>query len=178
MSLRGASMVEFGEPGAGRCTLLTCGSMVLSPGDSRPLPARNRKTTSSGAPPTKPPTHPPLDTIVHAERCGSFEECIAWARRKFQQQFYDRIAQVGAKAGKGHQAGHLQSLFAPSIRAAGHRSLVRPDICRSRCCSRQAGLQLRLLLPPAAWDDLFFFFVFFFLSFFPVPHAAAGVHLP
>ena len=31
-----------------------------------------------------------------AERCGSFEECVAWARRKFQQQFYDRIAQVRA----------------------------------------------------------------------------------
>ncbi|KAL4450533.1 hypothetical protein ABPG77_000889, partial [Micractinium sp. CCAP 211/92] len=32
--------------------------------------------------------------VLVTERCGSFEECIAWARRKFQQQFYDRIAQL------------------------------------------------------------------------------------
>lgn len=32
--------------------------------------------------------------VLVSERCGSFEDCIAWARRKFQQQFYDRIAQL------------------------------------------------------------------------------------
>ena len=37
----------------------------------------------------------PLPACPPAERCISFEECVAWARRKFQQQFHDRIAQVG-----------------------------------------------------------------------------------
>ncbi|KAI3434380.1 hypothetical protein D9Q98_002458 [Chlorella vulgaris] len=32
--------------------------------------------------------------VLVAERCTSFEECITWARTKFQQQFYDRIAQL------------------------------------------------------------------------------------
>eukprot|EP00887_Chlorella_sp_A99_P004082 scaffold23.g4082.t1 len=32
--------------------------------------------------------------VLVSERCSSFEECVAWARRKFQQQFHDRIAQL------------------------------------------------------------------------------------
>eukprot|EP00890_Picochlorum_soloecismus_P002580 jgi/Picsp_1/3322/NSC_06161-R1_ubiquitin-activating enzyme e1 len=31
---------------------------------------------------------------IHAERCESFEDCIKWARTKFQQQFHDRIKQL------------------------------------------------------------------------------------
>lgn len=31
---------------------------------------------------------------INAERCESFEDCIAWARAKFQQQFHDRIKQL------------------------------------------------------------------------------------
>uniref|UniRef100_A0A1D1ZMI8 E1 ubiquitin-activating enzyme n=1 Tax=Auxenochlorella protothecoides TaxID=3075 RepID=A0A1D1ZMI8_AUXPR len=32
--------------------------------------------------------------VLVSEHCTTFEECIAWARRKFQQQFHDRIAQL------------------------------------------------------------------------------------
>lgn len=38
-----------------------------------------------------------LEKVVEAlvsERCGSFEDAIAWARHKFQQQFHDRVAQL------------------------------------------------------------------------------------
>ena len=38
-----------------------------------------------------------LEKIVEAlvsEQCSTFEEAIAWTRRKFQQQFYDRVAQL------------------------------------------------------------------------------------
>ncbi|PSC67218.1 Ubiquitin-activating enzyme E1 2 [Micractinium conductrix] len=35
-----------------------------------------------------------LVEVLVSERCQSFEDCIAWARRKFQQQFHDRIAQL------------------------------------------------------------------------------------
>jgi ubiquitin-activating enzyme E1 len=31
---------------------------------------------------------------INAERCESFEDCITWARIKFQQQFHDRIKQL------------------------------------------------------------------------------------
>ena len=31
---------------------------------------------------------------INAERCESFEDCITWARLKFQQQFHDRIKQL------------------------------------------------------------------------------------
>jgi ubiquitin-activating enzyme E1 len=34
-----------------------------------------------------------VEILVH-ERCTSFEDAVAWARRKFQQQFYDRVAQL------------------------------------------------------------------------------------
>lgn len=62
-----------------------------------------RATTSP--PPLLTRPHPALRRRPAAERCNSFEDCIAWARRKFQQQFYDRIAQVrffsrGAKGGR------------------------------------------------------------------------------
>ena len=38
---------------------------------------------------------------------SSFEDCVAWARRKFQQQFHDRIAQVWLRAAaeQGEPAG-------------------------------------------------------------------------
>ncbi|KAK2076935.1 hypothetical protein QBZ16_005163 [Prototheca wickerhamii] len=32
--------------------------------------------------------------VLVAERCASFDDCLAWARRKFQEQFHDRIAQL------------------------------------------------------------------------------------
>jgi ubiquitin-activating enzyme E1 len=32
--------------------------------------------------------------VLVTERCTSFEDCISWARRKFQEQFHDRIAQL------------------------------------------------------------------------------------
>ena len=38
-----------------------------------------------------------LERVVEAvvsERCASFEDAVAWARRKFQQQFHDRVAQL------------------------------------------------------------------------------------
>ena len=38
-----------------------------------------------------------LEKVVEAlvtERCHSFEDAVAWARRKFQHQFYDRVAQL------------------------------------------------------------------------------------
>lgn len=38
-----------------------------------------------------------LERVVEAlvtERCATFEDAIAWARRKFQQQFHDRVAQL------------------------------------------------------------------------------------
>ncbi|KAH7624317.1 hypothetical protein Ndes2526B_g00502 [Nannochloris sp. 'desiccata'] len=38
-----------------------------------------------------------LEKVVEAlvsERCATFEDAIAWARRKFQQQFHDRVAQL------------------------------------------------------------------------------------
>lgn len=34
-----------------------------------------------------------VEILVH-ERCTNFEDAVAWARRKFQQQFHDRIAQL------------------------------------------------------------------------------------
>lgn len=32
--------------------------------------------------------------VLAAERCSSFEECVAWARRRFQDYFHDRVAQL------------------------------------------------------------------------------------
>ncbi|CAL5220461.1 g2482 [Coccomyxa viridis] len=32
--------------------------------------------------------------VLDSERCTTFEDCIAWARRRFQHQFHERIAQL------------------------------------------------------------------------------------
>lgn len=32
--------------------------------------------------------------VLSSERCSTFEECVAWARTKFQDFFHDRIAQL------------------------------------------------------------------------------------
>jgi ubiquitin-activating enzyme E1 len=29
-----------------------------------------------------------------SSRCATYEECIAWARRRFQDSFHDKIAQL------------------------------------------------------------------------------------
>lgn len=37
---------------------------------------------------------PQVVEILAVDRCSTFEECIAWGRRRFQDYFHDRVAQL------------------------------------------------------------------------------------
>ncbi|PRW20689.1 Ubiquitin-activating enzyme E1 2 isoform A [Chlorella sorokiniana] len=73
------------------------GILEKTPAEANAFLADPEKYISSAKQSSDAAAREQLEKVVEVlvtERCGSFEECVAWARRKFQQQFYDRIAQL------------------------------------------------------------------------------------
>ncbi len=84
--------------------------------------------------------------LLVTDRANTFEECVAWARKRFQDYFYNRIAQVSSRATWRVMRAH--AACAPGQLFQAVRAL--PALRGPRCAARVDGSRSTSPHPPAA----------------------------